>query len=520
MKKIITKTNSKHCSLDPIPTALLKNCIAAILPIICKIVNLSLQESTVPDYFKQAIVTPLIKKSSLDPENMKNFRPVSNLPYISKLLEKVVMTRLNNHLDTHKLREPLQSAYLANHSTETALVKVFSDILCAMDKGQCVLLVLLDLSAAFDTIDHELMLSRLEGLFGIKGDALAWVKSYFSGRTQKVVLENCSSKPVPLSTGVPQGSVAGPGTFSAYTQPLGTLVREHNVNLHLYADDTQLYIGCTLKDQDIVKHKLEACVESVRVWMAANMLKLNDSKTEYLLIGSKHSLHHVPENIKVFQMGEERITMSSSARNIGVYMDPTLSMKDHISHICSSCYLGLRDISRIRRYLTEETTKPLVMAFVQSKLDCNNALLYKISKTLIAKLQLVQNNAARLIVKRRKYDPIEDVREELHWLPVEFRIQYKIIILTFKCINHIAPSYLCDLLEPYNAGRATRSEGKGLLKEEKTQRVAGDRAFAHAAPYLWRLLPQNLRDMCELGSFKNALKTHLFKVAFRGQLDE
>ena len=139
-----------------------------LLTIICKIVNISLQSSTVPDNFKQAIVTPLLKKPSLDIENMKNYRPVSNLSYVSKLTEKVVMSRFNAHLDTHKLREPLQSAYRAKQSTETALIKVLNDILCVVDDRQCVLLVLLDLSAAFDTIDHDKMLFRLKELFGRK----------------------------------------------------------------------------------------------------------------------------------------------------------------------------------------------------------------------------------------------------------------------------------------------------------------------------------------------------------------
>ena len=140
---------------------------------------------------------------------MKNYKPVSNLSYVTKLTEKVVMSRFNAHLDTHKLREPLQSAYRVKHSTETALIKVFNDILCAVDDRQCVLLVLLDLSAAFDTIDHDKMLFRFEELFGVSGEALSWLTSYFSQRSQRVVLKECSSTPVPLSTGVPQGSVAG-----------------------------------------------------------------------------------------------------------------------------------------------------------------------------------------------------------------------------------------------------------------------------------------------------------------------
>ena len=299
------------------------------------------------------------------------------------------MSRINEHLDQHHLREPLQSAYLTNHSTETALIKVFNDILCAVDDRQCVMLVLLDLSSAFDTIDHDMMLSRLESLFGIDGDALAWIKSYFRQRSQKVVINGCSSTPVPLTTGVPQGSVVGPGIFPVYTKPIGTVAREHGINLHLYADDTQLYVGCPLKDQEMTKQQLESCVADVRDWMAANMLKLNDSKTEYIVIGSKHTLDQVCEKLKCIQVGGESIAMSASARNIGVCMDSTLRMEEQVANICRACYGVIRDISRIRHYLTEEATKQLMIALVITKLDCNNALLYKISKTILSKLQLV-----------------------------------------------------------------------------------------------------------------------------------
>ena len=515
MKELISGSNSKHCTLDPIPTSLLKNCLDSLLPIICKIVNMSLETSRVPENFKQAIVCPLIKKPSLDNENMKNYRPVSNLPYVSKLLEKIVMTQFNTHLDNHGLREPLQSAYLAKHSTETALIKVFNDILCAIDNQQCVLLVLLDLSAAFDTIDHEIMLSRLEELFGVSGTALSWLKSYFSGRSQKIVLNESSSTAVPLPTGVPQGSVAGPGTFTAYTQPIGSIARKHGVSLHLYADDTQLYVGCHLKDQDLTKQRLESCVDEVRNWMANNMLKLNDNKTEYMIIGSRHALNNINENIKTINIGKESIKMSSSARNIGVYMDSTLSMDEHVAHICRACYVGIRDISKIRKFLTEEATTQLIIAFVTSKLDCNNALLYKCNKYLLEKLQLVQNNAARVISRRQKHDSIVHIRKQLHWLPIESRIEYKINLTTFKCLNNSAPSYLCNLLTPHDPGRPDlRSAEKDLLKKHRTRTVAGDRAFSNAAPALWNTLPDELREIQNLLHFKTALKTHLFNKAF------
>ena len=175
IRKIILASSSASCNLDPIPTPLLKICVEELLPTITKIVNVSLSSCTLPDSMKEALVTPLLKKVSLDPEVLKNYRPVSNLSFVSKIIEKVVATRLNEHLSRNNLMEHMQSAYRQFHSTETALLRVKNDILIALDQRKMVSLVLLDLSAAFDTIDHNILLRRMESRFGIAGSCLRMV---------------------------------------------------------------------------------------------------------------------------------------------------------------------------------------------------------------------------------------------------------------------------------------------------------------------------------------------------------
>ena len=162
------------------PTSVVKQILPTLLPTIHNIVNRSLREQNMPPILKQAIVKPLLKNSELDKEDLKSFRPVSNLPNIGKLIEKGVIDQIDEHLKTNQLHEPLQSAYTEHHSTETAVTKVANDILRALDNRQCVYLVLLDLSAAFDTIDHEVFLSRLRSEYGVNGDVLEWMDSYLS----------------------------------------------------------------------------------------------------------------------------------------------------------------------------------------------------------------------------------------------------------------------------------------------------------------------------------------------------
>jgi hypothetical protein len=178
VKKIINKSPNKSCELDPLPTWLLKKCVNQLAPLITTIINKSLATSTVPSHFKGAIVRPLLKKPGLDAEDLKNYRPVSNLPFLSKILEKVIEKRLNDHITQNALSDSLQSAYRQNHSTETALLKVQNDIVTALDKRSMAVLILLDLSAAFDVIDHSTLLKRLEYSFGICGTALKWMESY------------------------------------------------------------------------------------------------------------------------------------------------------------------------------------------------------------------------------------------------------------------------------------------------------------------------------------------------------
>ena len=185
---------------------------------------------------------PLLKKMSLNPEVLKNYRPVSNLTFVSKLIEKTVSSQLISHLENNDLLETFQSSYKPRHSTESALLRVSNDILRAIDDKQCVFLTLLDLSAAFDTIDHCILLEVLHDL-GVEGIALEWFRSYLSNRSQCISIDGVHSVPQNLPHGVPQGSVLGPLLFCTYMTELGKIIRKHGLNFHTYADDTQIYLA-------------------------------------------------------------------------------------------------------------------------------------------------------------------------------------------------------------------------------------------------------------------------------------
>ena len=239
VRQIIMSSPNKFCDLDPMPTVLLKACIDTLLGTITNIVNMSLRTSIFPDDFKQAHVNPLLKKTTLSKDNLKNYRPVSNLSFISKILETVVAKRLGSHITSNNLSTVFQSAYKKLHSTETALLKVHNDITLNMDNGRVTALTLLDLSAAFDKINHSILMDRLSVWYGVSGRALSWFRSYLSGRHQRVKIGDCFSSPLNISCGVPQGSVLGPLLFTLYTTPLSLVINRYHLSHHLYADDTQ-----------------------------------------------------------------------------------------------------------------------------------------------------------------------------------------------------------------------------------------------------------------------------------------
>ena len=288
------------------------------------------------------------------------------------------------------------------------------DILQAVDSRGGATLVLLDLSAAFDTIDHEKLIRTLDSCCGIKGDPLKCFLSYLKGRVQSVQIGSTFSQEQNLLFGVPQGSVLGPVLFTIYPTPLGRIIQRHGLTYHLYADDTELYMAFkpsdTISKCDAIS-RIEACVADIRIWMNDNFLKLNDDKTGLLVITTREELSKISDiSIKV---GDQSISPSDDApRNLGVIFDSTCCLHAHIAKLCRSINFNLYSVGKIRKYLDGPTAEKMINATVTSRLDYCNSLLYEAKQSHIERLQCCQNNAARIISKRRKFDHISPVLRE------------------------------------------------------------------------------------------------------------
>ena len=235
---------------------------------------------------KHAVVQPILKKPNLDPLDLKSYRPISNLSSISKLIERLATNRFNHHISTHSLLPVNQSAYRCHHSTETAVVSVFNNIARSIDNNQISALVLLDMSAAFDTVDHAILMSVLEKRFGVQHEALRWFTSYSSNRTQSVYVGEDHTSPSTLHCGVPQGSVIGPAEYIVYTEELDSIIRPRKFDHHMYADDIQLLSVMSLAEVPQFRSKIENCILAVRDWCSSRRLTLNPDKTELIWFAS------------------------------------------------------------------------------------------------------------------------------------------------------------------------------------------------------------------------------------------
>ena len=513
LRKVISDVNKKECEADPIPVKLLVQCIDETKTILLYIINQSLSEGVFPQDIKTALVRPAIKDESGDPNCYKNYRPISNLPFLSKILEKCVQLQLNAEY---------QSGYRANRSCETATLAIYNDLLCISDSKSKIILLMLDLSAAFDTVCHDLLLQKLHKKFGIAGKPLEWFQSYLDGRSFSVTVNRSKSGKCVLRIGVPQGSILGPILFILYTKDINFIAHKHGFNIHLYADDSQLYIEFNplLHNIDDIEEKIIHCLDEIKNWMLSNKLKLNPDKTEVLAVQSRNNFYTWSlESLNLNSAGDS-IEPSSVVKSLGVRFDSYLNFDDHVNAIVHECNRHLRNLRVIASKLSYELKRQLIHCLIFSKIDYCNGLLYGLPDGTLKKLQKIQNSSVRFLFgshSLRKWDSVTPFLKEAHFLPIKQRIDFKIGLTVYKCLNNMAPKYLSDCIRAKSQPSKTlRSDQDFFLLDvppiPNLKRT--ERSFKYCAPEVWNKLPYELRTCPEITMFKQKLKTHLFTEAF------
>ena len=521
--ELVLNMSDKFCDLDPIPTFLLKECLEELGPIIQFIINQSIRQARFPSQLKTALIKPNLKEESSDHDILANYRPVSNLPVMSKILEKAILSQLNRYLESESLHCPVQSGYRPNHSCETLMISLMDDVLKRMGNGDVVILLLLDLSAAFDTIDHNILVQRLMNDFGITDTALQWLESYLEGRSFSVNINQALSDAICLLFGVPQGSLLGPILFILYIKPLRDIALKYGLEIHLYADDAQLYISfipTKISDWESLRENISLCLHEIREWMVSNCMKINESKTQLLVIAKKLVLRNLDVDINLDFGGATVLPTECKGDkwiSLGVKLDECMAMDRQLNEVKQKCNWTLLNLRRVTCYLDESCRIMLVKQMVIMQLDYCNSIYMNLPQTRFKKLCSVLNSGIRFIynIKDRNLELLPYYLKA-HILPMKQRVHFKICMMTHKVVYGIAPPYMCNLLkrEEHSVNTRLRPDLDNLrLKVPKLPiSKLESRRFSIYAPELWNSLPFSMRATQNLDSFKTCLKTSYFRA--------
>ena len=502
----IVRTYGVKCSPeDPVPVDVLKGSLEVFIPIWTELVNLSLRTGSI-ECLKSSAVLPTIKEMDdiMDRDLYKNYRPVSNLLFLEKLTERVVAVRLEKQMTDNELHSEEENGYKGGHSTELLMTKIVNDLLINCDEKKATIVLLLDLSAAFDTVDQEKLLDILKNEIGIIGVALEWFRSFLTGRTQRVKINEAYSVMMELLYGVTQGSVLGPPLFNIYIRSLYPYIRPLRFNIFGFADDHQLLKAFIPAMQVTAINDIEKCLNMINQWMNEFFLCLNANKTKILVIYPQSMKDSIV--LRGTFINNVCIRFVKSAKNLGIMLDEMLTFDDQVQRVTKSSICVIRKIAEIKSFLTKEQLETVVCAGVLSRLDYCNMLYFGITEARLRKLQSVQNSAVHLIKKRTNQQiSTTDLLKQLHWLPVKKRIAYKILLIVHKCLLGLTPVALRSMIV---IGGSTRTK---KLEEKKCKSEMGERSFSVAGPKLWNLLPKELRMEEETEDFKKKLKTFLFR---------
>ena len=286
--------------------------------------------------------------------------------------------------------------------------------------------------------------------------------------------------------------------------PLGHILKNNKIAYHNYADDTQIYIALSPNDYSPIDNLCQ-CIEQINSWMRHNFLQLNKDKTEIIVFGAHDKRMKVSAHLESLSLQTK-----NKVRNLGVILDSDLNFNSHINSIIKSAYYHLKNIAKIRGFMSKQDLEKLIHAFISSRLDYCNGLLTGLSKGAVRKLQLVQNAAARVLTKTKKYEHITPILRSLHWLPVCQRIEFKVLLIVYKSLNGLGPKYISDLLSLYIPARPLRSSETCLLNTIRVKTKHGEASFSHSAACIWNKLPEELKQAQTLNIFKTRLKTFMF----------
>ena len=505
VEKVITHMPSnKAPGYDKVPLSVVKDCLPRILPTITKLINCSFESGTFPHAWKRAEVVPHLKDG--DHEVADNNRPISLLPALSKVAEKIALSQYTDYLSRENRLTKHQSGNRKLHSTETLSLLVTDQIFRAMDDKQVTVMVLIDLSKAFDSISHSSLLSKLCN-FGTSESALRWFESYLVERQQTTRIGTSLSPPLTVTHGVPQGSILGPALFTLYMNDLPTVTRFCDVES--YVDDTKIYLSFPPKDIRESLSKVERDLHRVAEWCCSNHLLINPAKTKLMFFGTQQILSKIP-NVTVPFLGK-KLTPILSCKDLGVTLDSSLSFNAHIKHLSSSLLATLSQISRVRHLFSQDVLLQILNSLVFSKLFYCSTVWSGTTKQNIYKLQLLQNFAARIVTGTNKFNHISPALKELGWLPVADLLHLRDVAMVYKCLNGLTPTYLSSKLVKRSTIHSHHTRQEDHIHIPYCRTTTAQQSFFYHALCSWNQLSTDTKSSKDMHSFKRNAKKEIAK---------
>jgi len=490
------KTSTGH---DKISTKFLKSIDISIAVPLSIIANKSMLEGVVPDAIKTAKVVPIFKAKNK--QILNNYRPISLLPSISKILEKIIHKRLYHFLNMNNILYPSQYGFRPKHSTTNAVTEFITNTLNGFEQNKYTLALFLDLSKAFDTIDHTILLNKLNH-YGIRGVALNWFRSYLSGREQYVQYKNAQSEKRQISLGVPQGSVLGPLLFIIYTNDLPNYITD--VKTILFADDTTIYI--TSDDINNMYDTMNVQLETLTDWFKANKLSLNVNKTNHMFLHHKRNPPTVNKTVKI---DNQIINKIDSVKFLGVHIDHKLQWHDHIKLCANKIRSGLYALNASKRYMSKANLCTLYFSLVHSHLTFSNLIWGSATKSSLQKLFVLQKKSVRIVAKAAYNDHSPPLFKQLG-IPNLFDINQ---LETCKFIYaHYHATLPLPLTAIFNINANVHNFNTRQRDNIHKPPVKSDvffRSFLCIGPDMWTKLPDKLKTARTITSFGSQLKLFL-----------
>ena len=493
--KDLNNTSSYGC--DGIPLCFIRDSLSTLIIYITVIVNTSIVTGKYPSIWKYPYINPVFKGG--DRDDVNNYRPISLLPILSKILEKIVAIQLMSYLETNNLLSNSQHGFRSNLSTETALLKITDEIYHNIDSKKVSLLLLLDLSKAFDSVHHDILIHKCKKL----GIDEFWFQDYLCNRTQSVRINNAISSPKKITFGVPQGSILGPILFIIFINDMSnTLI---NCFIVQYADDTQILLTGNIDDIAELIVRAEHILSKAKIYFQLNGLSVNERKTQCIFFGSRQNISRISEDVRI-SFNNNDIGLSKKVKNLGVYMDSFMVFDAHIEEMSKKVTGTLLYINRISDKFDRSTRITVVQSLVLSIMYYCSKVWGKTNKTMIERVQKLLNFAAKVAYGGlRKYDHVSPIFNELGWLKVDQKIFFDLCIAVFKTIKNQTPSWVFSL--PSNSSvREINTRQNNDLFIPRTTTDVGARSFLVKGPTLWNTLPKEITDIQSINIFKTKLK--------------